>query len=410
MRLLVRRVRTTLGERDLRIAGRKIQASATGLAARRRERVLDGRGMIALPGLINAHDHLSLNLLPPLGTPPYASVYAFAEDVYRPEEAPLRPLQGDTRVRDRLWWGAYKNLIAGVTTVVHHDPFTRRIFRRRFPVKVLRRYGWSHSLRFGPDPAAAHRACRGAPFIIHAAEGVDPEAGSEIDRLDALGVLAPGTVLVHAIQTSPAQRQKLAASGAGVVWCPHSNLRLYAATAAIDALRADGIPVALGTDATMSGASTLLDEVRDALATGLADPDQVLAMVTGEAARLFGFGDGRGTLETGAPADLVLLPAGDASPAETLATAGPADIALVLVDGEARVADPVRAEHLGLAAPNAWIDGAPKHLYGDLARLRARLLADAGPEALAAGALWCRLTSSEQAVPNGQDPDREWGC
>lgn len=388
---LIRQIRGQLGVCDVRVRGRRIEEISPGLAPRTRERVLDGRGLIALPGLINAHDHLSLNLLPPLGTPPYANIYDFADDVYRPDEPPLAPLQGRTRVRDRLLWGAYKNLISGVTTVAHHDPFTRRVFHRRFPIKVVRRYGWSHSLRFGPDPAKAYRASRGAPFIIHAAEGVDQAVAGEVAQLDALGALGPNTVLIHAIAVDAAQRALLATAGSSVVWCPHSNRRLYDAVAPIDAYRTAGVRIALGTDATMSGAPTLLDEARDAVATGLATPDQVLAMVTHDAAAIFDLGPPTGVLSPEAAADLLLIPDTGTSPGDALVAATPADIELVLVDGQARLASPRIAAQLGLGPPNTVIDGAPKVLYGDLASLRQRLRTTAGDDALATSPLWSIL-------------------
>lgn len=397
MRLLVQNVRTAAraGRCDLRIRGRRLIEVGRGLRLRRFERAVDGRGYFALPGLINAHDHLSLNLLPHLGTPPYPNLYAFARDNYRPDASPQRELMHQTRVADRLWWGAYKNLISGVTTVAHHDPFTRRIFHRWFPVKVVRRYGWSHSLGYDADPAPAFHASRG-PFIIHAAEGIDEVSGTEIDRLDALGLLSARTVLIHAIEVSNRQRARLAATGTGVVWCPYSNLRLYGRTAHVEALAAAGIAVALGTDSTMSGAPTLLDEARTAVQTGRATPAQVLAMVTEVPAELFQLGDGRGGLTPGAPADLLLLPArGDA--AATLLAARPADVALVLVDGRPRLAAAPLAEALGLGPPNAWVAGAAKWLYGDLAALRRRLLRDAGAKALAGNPLWTLLRASPDA-------------
>ncbi len=392
-RFLIRQVRCRHGVCDIRVCGRRIEARAPSLAQRARERVIDGRGLCALPGLINAHDHLSLNLLPPLGAPPYTNIYAFADDVYRPEEPPLEPLQGRTQVRDRLLWGAYKNLISGVTTVAHHDPFTRRVFHRGFPVKVVRRYGWSHSLRFGPDPARAYRASRGAPFIIHLAEGVDEVVAGEVARLDTLGALGPNTVLIHAIAVDAAQRRRIADAHSSVVWCPHSNRRLYDAVAPIDAYQAAGVPVSLGTDATMSGAPTLLDEARDALATGLASPDQILAMVTDHAATIFDLEATRTALAPGAAADLLLLPEAGDSLGDALLAASPADLALVTVDGQARLAHPPIAEQLDLGPPNAVIDGAPKVIYGDLAGLRRRLLRAAGEKALSTSPLWSRITT-----------------
>ena len=223
----------------------------------RRERRLDLTGYRAFPGLINAHDHLQLNLLPHLGDPPWDSRARFAEEIYRPELSPIRETQR-VRAADRLSWGGYKNLISGATTVVHHDPWPRRThWRGGFPVRVPRDHGWSHSLRFSEDPAGDYARCGGRPFVIHAAEGIDDDSHTEIDRLDELGMLASNTVLVHGIALTAAQRRRLAEASVSLVWCPASNLRLYGRTAPIGEL--DGVRVALGTDSTLTGSPTLLD-------------------------------------------------------------------------------------------------------------------------------------------------------
>ncbi len=158
--------------------------------------------------------------------------------------------------------------------IPHHGSYERSVFSswfgRRFPIRVLARYAWSHSLGFGdPGPAYSARAKRaGIPFIIHAAEGTDQRSREEVDQLDQLGLLSPHTILIHGIALTSSQRQRVAESGAGLVWCPSSNVWLYGATAPVDALP-EGIPLGLGTDSTRSGEPTLLAELRAADGTGL---------------------------------------------------------------------------------------------------------------------------------------------
>src|SRR5213594_3078870 len=111
---------------------------------------IDLGGYLVLPGLINAHDHLEFNLFPRLGHGPYKNAVAWARDIYRPEESPVRE---NLRVplRTRLTWGGIKNLLSGVTTVCHHNPYHAKVFDGRFPVRVRKRQGWAHSLAFSPD-------------------------------------------------------------------------------------------------------------------------------------------------------------------------------------------------------------------------------------------------------------------
>ena len=55
-----------------------------------RSRKLDLSGFMILPGLINSHDHLELNLFPRLGRGPYRNAIAWAQDIYRPNESPVK--------------------------------------------------------------------------------------------------------------------------------------------------------------------------------------------------------------------------------------------------------------------------------------------------------------------------------
>lgn len=359
-----------------------------GLAPRRRERVLELAHHRALPGLVNAHDHLPLNLLPHLGTPPYGSLADFAREIQDPPVAEILATER-AALADRWLWGGYKNLISGVTQVVHHDPLPRRrIAWRDFPVRVLRRFGWSHSLRFGDDPEGAFAASRGRPFILHAAEGVDEASHREIDRLDALGLLASNTVVVHGVALTLLQRERLVEAGSSLVWCPASNLRLFGVTAQLGPLKGR-LRIALGTDSTLTGSPTLLDEMRVAASTGEASREEITGMVTGAPRSIFGLG--ARFLEEGGDADLVILPDGGESEAATLLATAPADLVLVAVAGRVGLARPEVAEALRLGPPNVRLDGAARWLRGDPAGLIRRLAVAVGEEALTANPLWCRL-------------------
>ncbi len=390
---------------DLRIGRGRVLETGHGLAPHRRERVIDGTGYLALPGLINAHDHLDFNLFPRLGDPPYPNFYAWGRAIYHPEKTPIRDILR-VPLADRLAWSAYKQLISGVTTVVHHNPYHRRILGRRFPVKVLKRYAWSHSLGHSDDVAGAFARSRGRPYVIHAAEGVDAASSDEIEQLDRLGVLGPNTVLVHGIALTSAQIHKLAERKASVVWCPSSNVHLYGQTAPIDALM-PAVDVALGTDATLSGAPTLWDELHAAQATGLAAPADLLEMVTVNAASIFGLDDGRGTLRPNAPADLILLPDTGAPAAETLTASTPTSVALVLIDGTPRLADPAWASRLDLGPPNAFVDGAPRWMTGSIQALRERIARLVDEEILSQNPLW---TMFEETVPVIEKGEFEGGA
>lgn len=370
---------------DIRLGKGRILETGQGLAPRRRERVLNLAGYLALPGLINAHDHLEMNLFPQLGNPPYENFYEWGRDIYKPEVSPVKDIQR-VSLTDRLLWGGYKNLISGVTTVVHHNPY-HRVLGRGFPVKVLREYAWSHSLGHSSDVADAHARSKGLPFIIHAAEGIDEASEAEIEQLDQLGVLSANTILVHAVAVTPNLISRLAERKVGVVWCPASNFHLFGQTAPIDRLK-DVVQVALGTDSTMSGSPTIWDELRVAATTEMTTPNALLDMVTTIPASMFGLPAGTGTLREQAPADLIVLPDTGANVADAMLAATPASLALVLLDGVPHLADADLAEHLGLKKSFVYVEGVPKWITGAFRPLQRRIEKVVSEEILARNPVW----------------------
>jgi cytosine/adenosine deaminase-related metal-dependent hydrolase len=355
---------------SLRVQGSRI--ASVGVAAEPEDLVLDLGGDRLLPGLINAHDHLQLNHLPAHESPQY---YQHARDWI--SEIDLRRRSdpqfaaGVSVARDeRLLLGGVKNLLSGVTTVAHHDPLYPFLVHSDFPVSVVHNYGWSHSLYIdGEDQVAG--SCRSTPskwpWIVHAAEGLDDEAANEFERLDALGCLKSNTLLVHGIALDQSQRVRLQRAGAGLIWCPSSNLRLFGKTADVGELIAHH-RVALGTDSRLSGARDLLAELRLAGKLSGLDEETLEGLVTHVSADLLRLPD-RGSLRPGMRADLLVLPAGT-----PLAYATRASVRMVMIDGIARYGDADCAPH---ASPqgewaNVQVDGAPKMLDLRIAKLLAR--------------------------------------
>src|SRR5581483_7360047 len=159
---------------------------------------LDFERYLILPGLINAHDHLDFSLFPRLGDGPYETSGDWARDIRRRYKDEIEQVRAAPR-EQRLLWGGIRNLICGVTTVCHHNP-PHPVFRRRFPVRVMRRFSWAHSLEFSPELARAHAECpREWPFIFHAGEAVNGAGRREMTKLASLGLFAQNSVLVHGV-------------------------------------------------------------------------------------------------------------------------------------------------------------------------------------------------------------------
>jgi cytosine/adenosine deaminase-related metal-dependent hydrolase len=355
------------GADSLRVQGGRL--AAVGGHVDPAEQVIDLRRDRVLPGLINAHDHLHLNSLAPVRySRQFRNAREWIAEVNELRSANRAFAAGLGVARDaRLLTGAMKNLLSGVTTVAHHDPVYPLLRSAHFPIRVVTEFGWSHSLLIDGE-ASVRRAYEETPlrwpWIIHAAEGVDAEAAGELDRLDALDCLGPKTLLVHGVALDATQRRRLDDAGAGLIWCPTSNLRLFGATATVTALITRG-RVALGTDSRLTGARDLLEELRAARQLAPVSESALESLVTIDAARLLRLGE-TGVLEAGARADMLILPAG-----MPLGEATRADVRLVMVAGQVLYAD---RDYAAMLAPDAsWadvrVDGRPKVLDRSLARM-----------------------------------------
>ncbi len=264
---------------------------------------------LVTPGLVNAHDHLDFNCFPPYAPHrPYENAGRWFADVRAAGFAStLRSVMALPQ-KYRLLAGGFKNLLSGVTTVSHHNPPALVLQGRSYPVHVPRDVGYCHSLATDPRPADSLPGNPAHPWVIHAAEGTDSAAAGELFRLNSMGCLRPGAVLVHCLgidqDTDPGL---LATGGASVVWCPSSNEFLYQAAAPVRLLL-EHATVALGTDSTLSGGGGMLDELRAArLAEPGLDLRAILEMATSAGAALFRQAPNRGSIVTGSMADLALF-------------------------------------------------------------------------------------------------------
>src|SRR5207244_11755805 len=103
--------------------------------------------------------------------------------------------------------------------------------------------------------------------------------------------------------------RRVARAGAGVVWCPASNLYLFDQT--IDFARRGGAwstpRIAIGTDSRLTGSIDLLDELRAAREASPVPSSELLAMVTTHAADLLRQ-PRAGRIAAGGPAHLAVIP------------------------------------------------------------------------------------------------------
>ena len=330
------------------------------------DQVLDARGQVVMPGLVNAHMHFYSTLVRGLGK--------------------AAPSCGFQEVLEHLWWRLDRQLTLedvemsaqiilldavrkGTTTLVDHhaSPFAvtgslDRIARAVKQVGVRACLCYEVSDRDGEaiategleENAAFARRCAaeadpqlralfglhaaftlsertleraaglgrelGTGFHVHVAEAAsDLEANlaehgrTPVARLHGHGLLGRGSIAAHCVHVTAADMDLLAESGTFVAHNPQSNLNNAVGTADVQAMVGRGVQVGLGTDAMTVN---MLEELRVGLwaqhlrqdnpTCGFMELASTLVARNPElASRLWGFP--LGTLEEGAAADVILM-------------------------------------------------------------------------------------------------------
>ncbi|HAN72109.1 MAG TPA: N-ethylammeline chlorohydrolase [Actinobacteria bacterium] len=394
---------TALPDTSVAIADGRIVAMGPATELRdaiEADRVIDARGHLILPGLVNLHTHLPMTLL--RGVAENVDLQGFLSLVWA-EEARVMDPEG-VELGARL--GAVEALLGGTTTAL--DMYFHPEAAHRGAVSAGLRHvigpvffsfpgpdglSWEQRMEIARAwPEVVRRI--GGPYVPvaympHAPFTVDIENLSQIAELaretegiitthtsenesenrdtlesrgmrptaclDVSGVLSLQPVLAHGVRLDADDRRVISAAGASVAHCPGSNLKLASGAADIVGYRSDGIRVGLGTDgcsssndldmfAVMRLAANLARLVRDdPAAISAAD---VVRMATLEGARSLGLGDRLGSVEVGKEADLVLIdarvphltPLHDPYTAVVFA-AGRSDVRHVLVAGQVVVDD-----------------------------------------------------------------------
>jgi 5-methylthioadenosine/S-adenosylhomocysteine deaminase len=161
------------------------------------------------------------------------------------------------------------------------------------------------------------------PIHIHVQETADEVTRSlashgvrPITRLANLGLISPAINAVHVTQIEDQEIEQLSVSGANIVHCPESNLKLASGFCPVQKMMDAGINVALGTDGVASNNDLdILGEMRTAalLAKAVANDatalpaESALQMATINGARALGLDERIGTLEIGKIADIAAI-------------------------------------------------------------------------------------------------------
>lgn len=311
---------------------------------------------IALPGLINIHDHLKYSWYERIGKSNkigdnqlyYSNVYGWLEDLYKAFDHVFTRNRDELRIMFEL--GLYKQIFSATTTVLNHSRHSKNVLdvEKQYINIVENVEGelvvqpflisntTSHPLSFGSSIKEAHgRAITSTPrkaFMIHVSEGNDSNTKKEIQILDELGVLSSETILVHCINTDTHDIEKISENKCSVVWCPYTSNFVIGKTANIEEMRKNKINLCIGTDSSCSGSRNLLAELNYAkkiynehYRTQISS-SELFDMVTCNPAKALMLEDQIGKIADGFNADIAIVDRKSEDPYDDILSTNPENI------------------------------------------------------------------------------------
>lgn len=323
------------------------------------DEIIDGRGRIAIPGLINCHTHIAMTLF--RGIAEDKELSSWLRETIWPLESKLRPddvyygallgfvemiKSGTTCLLDMYF---YENMVAkaamesGIRCVLAPGIFDagHKMLGRILLKKALNFVKEYHGkgdgriyAMLGPHAVytcsldllkkvgvEANKANVG--IHIHLAESKeeatrirDVYGKSEVELLDELGLLRPNLVAAHCIYLSQKDVSLISRSNVKVVYNPVSNMKLSSGIPRIRDLLDAGLVIGLGTDGPASNNCLDMFETMKVGAllqkTLYGDPRvlparKVVEMATIDGAKVLGLDNIIGSIEVGKRADIILI-------------------------------------------------------------------------------------------------------
>ncbi|MBU1049683.1 putative aminohydrolase SsnA [Candidatus Bipolaricaulota bacterium] len=354
---------TSLCLEDGRIAGITPTSEAESLHPNAHP--IDGRGKLAMPGLVNAHTHLYSSLARGMSASPYAptTFTEILEQLWWKLDKALDP----KTVRVSALVGAMEAARCGVTTLIDHHASPNaipdsldalqetvvdqlglraafcyelsdrdgkakrdqgiaenvRYLSRQKSANVASQFGIHASFTVSNETLAMVADCipENAGIHIHVAEGPEDEVQCEashgmrvVERLDRFGLLRPQSILAHCLHINEAEKDLIAQRDAIVVHNPRSNMNNAVGFFDLGGFLHRGITTGLGTDGL--GANMVAElftagilqkhSLGDSLA-GSFDALYQLLFVSNPAIATRLLGTDIGRLAVGAPADFVMI-------------------------------------------------------------------------------------------------------
>jgi len=315
------------------------------------------------PGLINSHDHLDFNLFPQLGDKIYNNYTEWGKYIhenYKEEIARVLNIP----VLLRAQWGAFKNLLCGVTTVVNHG---EPLGIDNELITVFEKTQCIHSVGFEKNWIARLNNLFkwSLPVNIHVGEGTDKASVQEIDRLIKWNLLHRKLIGTHGVAMTAVQAKKFKA----LIWCPESNYFLLNATAPVNLL-SKHTHILFGTDSTLTGNWNIWDHLQLARKTKLLTDKQLYATLNINQAKTWHLNTGE--IAVGKNADLVITKQKNGKQdLDAFFATTPEDLLLVMHNGNIKLFDEslkTQIEHFD-SFSKIYIKDACKYVQGDLPAL-----------------------------------------
>lgn len=353
------------------------------------------------PGLIELHNHLSYNALPLWSPVPklfeYRDQWSTYKD-YRPLISGPMTVVGQHLDEDGkaallpalVRYVECKCLLGGVTTSqgikLNSNAGISRFYR-----------GLIRNVEQTDDPALSQAQARIADidakdaqrfltqlkkedscYLLHLSEGItNPSQPDSAAREHFLALeIAPdewalNSVFcgIHSAGLLPQDFDVMAKQGSSMVWSPLSNMLLYGATARVEAARASGVRIGIGSDWSPTGSKNLLGELKVAwlysqnMLKGLFSAQDIVAMATSEAAKILKWDGKLGTIITGARADLIVIPGTTGDAYDALIHAKETDIQLVMINSVARYGAPALMSALAPDDQTIKVGGQSRKLF-----------------------------------------------
>ncbi|MFK7956820.1 MAG: amidohydrolase family protein [Lysobacterales bacterium] len=334
--------------------------------------------VVATPGLINSHDHLTFQS-PAVdhGNERFDHRHDWRTGERGHNNITLSPTD---RGSDINTLGEIRQLLGGVTSVVGSGSapgFVRNLDRSidrdglTGPDMELDTFPLGDSrgtlIESGCDYPEIPAPRSGQVYYPHVALGIDQAARNEwlclAQAVENVDPTLPGPSLVNAISLTTQDIPALVETDATVVWSPRSDLSLYGMTTPVSLLAGNGINITLGTNWAATGSNNMLREFscasqhNESALNGYFSDQEMLAMATRSAAIAAGLGEQIGALQAGLTADVTLF---DASVNEGFSAplkARPQDIVLVLKSGVPLFGDGPVVEGLGFGNDSCELMG-----------------------------------------------------